>query len=131
MPSQYEAYFDTGLIKTKDTTKWTSEEMLQLHTIPFFIYDNFNYKEEYSQDEIIGTAFLGNYLCNYVGLEKPIYFEFLDTLNFKAIRDRLFVDANANAYEKVTKEYKEAVNNHKILQYDCIYGEKYIQEYKS
>ena len=129
LPSLYEAYFDTGLIHTKDTTKWSTEEMYELHTIPFFIYDNFNYKTEYSQNEVVGTAFLGNYLCNYAKLEKPIYFEFLDTLEFKALRDRLFVDKYGTAYEKVTDEYREMINNHKILQYDSLFGEKYIEDF--
>ena len=130
LPSLYEAYLDSGLIHTKDTTKWSAEEMLRLHTIPFFIYDNFSYKSDYSSEEKIGNAFLGNYLCNYIGIDKPIYFEFLDTLEFKALRDRLFVDKNIIPYEKVHNEYEEMVNNHKILQYDILYGEKYINEYK-
>ena len=49
LPSLYDVYFDTGLISTKDTTKWTTTEMYNLHTIPFFIYDNFEYKTEYSK----------------------------------------------------------------------------------
>lgn len=130
LPSQYEAYFDTGLIHTKDTTKWNVDEMFKLHTVPFFIYDNYDYKDNYSQSEMVGTVFLGNYLCDYIGLQKPIYFDFLDTLTFKAIRDRLFVDKNGVAYEKPTSDYLEAINNHKILQYDTLYGEKYIREYE-
>ncbi|MBO5141967.1 MAG: LTA synthase family protein [Clostridia bacterium] len=129
LPSLYDAYLDSGFIHTRDTTKWNSEEMLKLHTVPFFIYDNYKYKQEYSNDEIVGNVFLGNYLCNYIGLEKSMYFKYLDTLNFNAIRDRLFVDKNMNAFEKVTNEYKEIINDHKILQYDILYGEKYIDEY--
>lgn len=129
LPSLYEAYFDAELIHTKDTTKWSTDEMLKLHTIPFFIYDNFDYKIEYSQNEVVGAMFLGNYLCNYLNLEKPLYFKFLDTLDFMALRDRLFVDEHGNAYEKVTQEYKDIVNTHKILQYDSLFGEKYIEEY--
>lgn len=130
LPSQYSAYFDTGLIHTKDTTKWNAEEMLELHTIPFFIYDNYNLKTEYSNDETVGAVFLGNYLCNYINVEKPIYFKFLDTLTFKAIRDRLFVDKDCQPHDKVIDEYKEQVEAHKLLQYDIIYGEHYIFEYK-
>ena len=129
LPSLYDAYLDSGFIHTRDTTKWNSEEMLKLHTVPFFIYDNYKYKQEYSNDEIVGNVFLGNYLCNYIGLEKSMYFKYLDMLNFNAIRDRLFVDKNMNAFEKVTDEYKEIINDHKILQYDILYGEKYIDEY--
>lgn len=129
LPSLYDVYMDTKLINTKDTTKWNTAEMLAVHTLPFFIYDNFNFKQEYSNDKIVGTAFLGNYLCNYVGLNKPLYFEFLDTLKFIAIRDRLFVDEEMKPNEKVTKEYEEMVNNHKIMQYDSLYGEKFINEF--
>ena len=68
-------------------------------------------------------------MCNYLELEKPIYFKFLDTLTYKAIRDRLFIDRDKNVYEKVQKEYEEMISNHKKLQYDLLYGEKYIREY--
>lgn len=129
LPSQYETYLETGFVSTKVSQDWNTEEMYKIHSIPFFIYDNFNIKEEYSQNEMVGAAFLGNYLSNYVEIKKSIYFNFLDSLEYISYRDRLFVDKDRKAYVKPTKEYITDIEKHKMLEYDILYGNQYINDY--
>lgn len=132
LPSQYEAYLDTGVIHTKDTTQWNAEEMLQLHTLPFLLYDNFEGEDMHIQNETVGAAFLGNYLCNAIQkvapFQKSKYFDFLDTLTFQAIRDRLFVDEKGVPSIRIPAAYEEMVEKHKILQYDMMFGEQYLKK---
>ncbi len=129
LPSLYEAYYDTGMIKTKDTSKWTTEEMYEMHQIPFFIYNNYDLKKEYKHDELIGAMFLGNRLLNEAGVKKSSYFNFLDTLNYLALRDRLFIDDERNISDEISEKCIQKSNEHKMLQYDMLYGKNYVAEY--
>lgn len=130
LPSLYETYYDTEMISTKDTSKWSTEELLDLHTIPFFIYNNYNLKEEYNHDETLGAMLLGNRLLTEAGIQKSAYFNFLDTINYKALRDRLFIDEYGRAFPGITEECEEKASEHKMLQYDMLYGSNYISEYE-
>lgn len=131
LPSLYEVYYDTGMIESKDTTVWSTKEMLNMHTVPFFIYDNYSKTTSRNHDNIVGAAQLGNLLLNYANVEKTSYFKFLDTLNYKAIRDRLFVDDDGNAYDSITKECNAKSEEHKLLVYDMIYGKNYVKDYEN
>ena len=102
--------------------------MYKVHSIPFFIYDNFGYKEEYSHDYELGAPLLGNFLSNYVGINKSSYFHFLDTISYRTIRDRLFVDEDGKVSTKPYGKYLEEIEKYKILQYDILHGERYINK---
>jgi hypothetical protein len=130
MPSLYEVYYETNMKTTKETVKWTKEEMLKMHTMPFFIYDNYS-DRKVSHDNITGAVLLGNKLLNYSGVKKSRYFEFLDTLNYSALRDRLFIDGKRNLYDSITPECNLKAQEHKMLEYDMIYGNNYIAQYKN
>ncbi len=129
MPALYEAYYDTGIISSLDTTKWSVEEMLKLHTIPYFIYQNFDNKIKLDNVQNVGPFKLGNMLLTLSGVNKSSYFRFLDTLKYSALRDRLFMDQNGKTYEEIQQDYFDQINEHKMLQYDMIYGENYVDEY--
>ncbi|MBR3281015.1 MAG: LTA synthase family protein [Clostridia bacterium] len=128
LPSLYEVYYDSGMIDTKVTSDWNKDEMLKMHTIPYFIYDNYSQKEP-KHDNITGAVLLGNKLLNYVGIKKSPYFNFLDTLNYFALRDRLFIDENGQVFDSITKECETKSKEHKLLEYDMMYGNNYIKDY--
>jgi phosphoglycerol transferase MdoB-like AlkP superfamily enzyme len=129
-PSLYEVYYDTGMISTKVTSEWNKEEMFKMHTMPYFIYDNYSNKNV-RHDNITGAVLLGNKLLNYIGIEKSSYFKFLDTLNYVALRDRLFIDKEGNLYDSIPNQCEEKSNEHKLLEYDMIYGNNYVREYEN
>ncbi len=129
LPSIYEVYYETNMITTKVTTDWTKEEMLKMHTLDYFIYDNYS-NRSVTHDNITGAVLLGNKLLNYAGIKKTKYFYFLDTLNYLALRDRLFVDANGKFFDSITLECNSKAQDHKMLEYDMIYGENYVSQYE-
>ena len=129
MPALYEVYSDTKMISTQDTTKWSTEEMLKMHTIPYFIYQNFDNENQITNTKNVGAVKLGNMLLNLAGVNKSYYFRFVDTLKYTAIRDRLFVDLDGKAYDEIPTEYLENINEQKTLQYDMLYGNNYIEEF--
>ncbi len=129
MPALYDVYYDTKMISTQDTTKWTPEEMLKMHTVPYFIYQNFDNENKVSNTKMVGAVKLGNMLLNLSGINKSYYFRFVDTLNYTAIRDRLFVDLDGKAYDEIPEGYFEKINEQKTLQYDMLYGKNYVAEF--
>ena len=129
MPALYEVYYDTNMISTKDTTKWTNREMLTMHSVPFFVYANYNNDKIKNLPSETGAIFLGNTLLNLANINKTSYFKFLDSVNYTALRDRLFVDKFGIAYEEILSEYDDIINRQKLLQYDTIYGNNYTKKY--
>ena len=129
-PSLYEVYVDTHMIKTQDTNKWTEDEMLKMHSVPYFIYQNFNNTNKMEKTNCLGTMQLGNVLLNLAGVKKTSYFKFLDTVEYISIRDRLFVDENVKPYTEIQPQYQATIDEQKMLQYDMIYGKNYVEEYE-
>ena len=129
LPALYEVYYETGMISTKETSKWTKEEMYKMHQTPYFIYDNFS-KTEKEHKKITGAVLMGNELLNYIGIPKSSYFNYLDTLNYRALRDRLFVNKQGKIYDSISEECIKKANEHKLLEYDMIYGNNYVKEHE-
>ena len=67
---------------------------------------------------------------DYAGINKSIYFDFIDSLKFKILYKHLFIDLNDNIYAEPTYENYEQIENYKLLQYDILYGEQYIKEWE-
>ncbi len=128
-PSLYEVYVDTKMISTQDTNKWTEQEMLKMHTVPYFIYQNYNNSIKLKNTQYVGTMQLGNMLLNLSNVDKSSYFKFLDTINYVSIRDRLFVDESINPHFEIQPQYFSKIEEQKVLQYDMIYGKNYVDEY--
>lgn len=116
-------------VKSTDEQTWSGEELYKTREIPFFIYDNYTNRESYEKIDAIGIQKLGSYLYDYVGIDKSLYFKFIDTLDFKAMYDRVFVDSKGDVHLKATPEYEEQIDEYELLQYDILYGEQYIKEY--
>ena len=128
-PGFYEVYKDLNMISSKDTTKWTVDEMLKMHEGTFLVYQNFDNEIKLENTDIMGAIGLGNMLLNLSNVEKTSFFNFLDMVNYKALRDRLFVDEKNVAHKEITSECLEKINEHKVLQYDMLYGKNYIERY--
>lgn len=107
------------------------EELYKMRTIPFFIYNNFNYQEDYPKFNNITWNKLGSFLLSYAGIDKPVYYHFVDSLNYKVAYDRLFIDENDKIYLEPTYKYLKELENYKLLQYDILYGEQYIKEWEN
>ncbi len=130
LPSLIDVYLETKMISTKETSKWSLKDLYTMHKVPYFIYDNYLNKET-KHNNITGATFLGNKLLNYIGIKKSSYFKFLDTLNYCALRDRLFVDAEGKIYDEITKECKRYAEEHRMLEYDMMYGNNYVCQYEN
>lgn len=106
------------------------EELYKMRKIPFFIYDNFNYKKEYPKLNNTMWSRLGSFLLSYAGIDKSIYYDFVDNLTYKVMYDRIFIDENDVIYNEPTYKYSKEIEDYKLLQYDMLYGEQYIKEWE-
>jgi len=106
------------------------EELYKMRKIPFFIYDNFNYKKEYPKLNNTMWSRLGSFLLSYAGIDKSIYYDFVDNLTYKVMYDRIFIDENNAIYNEPTYKYSKEIEDYKLLQYDMLYGEQYIKEWE-
>lgn len=127
-PSLNQVFYETGYVSTTNTAEWNVEELFRMHQIPFVLYDTRSVKPQ--NVGMLGAPFLGNLLLNYVGIEKSINFDFLDTITFTSIRSRLFVDGAENPHSIPTVQYQRDLGQYETLQYDILFGKEYYKKVK-
>lgn len=114
-------------------TSWTESTLeydYETHQVPFLVWSNFEQKEEDWGIMEIGQL-LPSVFEEY-GISKFYFWDFLLDLKeyYAASNDHLLVNNNgtyANASE-MTSEQKSVHDIYELLQYDCIWGEKYASD---
>ena len=78
----------------------------------------------------IGSNFVGNMLLNYIGIEKPLFFHYLDVVFEDSFhydgRDLLFVDSDGKVHEDRPVSFDHAANMLALLEYDMTLGKGYV-----
>jgi len=96
---RFELYRHTGNMASPDNR--TLEEIHRILKTPFLIWSN--YRDETRFIENADAIFLGNCLLNYIGMEKPYFYRYLDMMygRFRYISrlDLMYIDAD-NALRK-------------------------------
>ena len=106
----------------------TELEMNELtYQTPYVLWTN--YAQDSSADELMSANYFGSYILQQAALEMPLYNRFLLSLKEKlpvigmgAVCDR---DGEWYLLDELPKEYKEAVEQYKILQYNNIMDRKH------
>jgi phosphoglycerol transferase MdoB-like AlkP superfamily enzyme len=92
--SSFALYTHTG--NMDDPKNRTLEELHSILRTPFLIWSN--YKEDRGTVADIDSTLLGNLLLDYIGMEKPAFYHFLDTLSehvrFFSRMDLFYVDGS-------------------------------------
>ncbi len=123
--SGFGLYVDLKYISSDDNLKWNTDDYYKIYTTPYLIWNNFDKKKINLGD--ISPYFLSNYLLNILGFEKPLRFQFMDMAyeKFHALKENLFIDSNGNKHSVPQDE--NITNMFWNLQYDSIWGEKYLK----
>lgn len=105
----------------------TTDELEALYTVPFFIWTNYETKEE--TVEITSINFLASMALQRAGLTIPPYNQFLlDMMEVvPAINSRGYYSKSAGAFlhiEEATEEEAEWIRDYKILQYNNMFDKK-------
>lgn len=105
----------------------TTDELEALYTVPFFIWTNYETKEE--TVEITSINFLASMALQRAGLTVPPYNQFLlDMMEVvPAINSRGYYSKSAGGFrhiEEATEEEAEWIRDYKILQYNNMFDKK-------
>lgn len=123
-PSYYESGYTQNLYET-------NEGYYDLHTPPFVIWDNYTDISN-SPDTSLSTYYLIPYLLDTYSLPKPLYFDYLTTQmsKVKGTANTYYLDENGEIRftDEMTEEQKEALNIQQIIEYDALFGKKYISD---
>lgn len=121
-------YTTLGYCTSSNTQDWGPEEMKKMHSTSFLVWNN--YGAELDVPHTLSCTDLGAKLLRWAGVERPLYFQWVDRVSEEVIlyRPRLFVTGDGRAYEKPTPETKERVDTWRNLVYDLLYGQGYVTE---
>lgn len=117
-----------GYSSTADTALWGPEELKQMHSTPFLLWNN--YGAQFEAPEAVGGMGLGSYLLGWAGVPKPLYFTWVDKALEQMLlyRERLFVKADGTPWNAPPADCIDMVNTYKTIVYDIVYGEQYAAE---
>lgn len=122
----YDVYKQGGFIQSSDESKWSLEELKKMHSIPFVTWSNV--KLPRIQMPTLSDSFLGANILKWMNMELPANFAYNYELSKKlpGLLRNLTVDAKNNLATTVPAELEEEVNKYAELQYDSMFGEKYL-----
>lgn len=116
-----ETYIPYGYISETDSV----ESVRKMHTPPFFIWDN--YRQVKAEPVSISMYQLMPYMTKLYGLDRPLYFDYLNQQAeyYKGNSLNVFLDKDGNTVEELDPEAKKYYDMHRILQYDIMFGKGY------
>ncbi len=128
LDDEHTVYSMLDYVPTADTLQWDSQVMKQMHTTPFFVWNN--YGAELDIPEVVSANNLGSLTLGWAGLEKPLYFRWLDQAQETVLlyRKRLYVAADGTPYREPPKMDRVVVEQFRSIAYDLLYGDGVITE---
>ena len=114
-----------GYVEDDNTKDWDSATMKKMHTTRYLVWNN--YGAELEAPEEMSTLGMGTNLLDWAGLEKPLYYHWVDYAlqDMLLYRQRLFVPAQGEPLptppsgDALARDYRNLV-------YDMVYGRGYI-----
>jgi phosphoglycerol transferase MdoB-like AlkP superfamily enzyme len=124
----YQAYKEMGLIPGGGEGEgvWSLQQWQTMRSTPLVIWSNVRNAKP-PKAPLISPSFLGPVLFDFAGLEKPLYYQFLEqymsvmpgfTTNVKS-------DGQGRLFRETPESYKELVEKYRKLQYDILFGKRY------
>lgn len=118
-------YTRLGRVSTPDTLSWSPEELKRMHTTSYLVWNN--YEGALEVPETLSATSMGTHVLEWAGVEKPLYFRWVDRAleTMLLYRSRLYVSADGTPYHEPPEEDRETVEQFGGLVYDILYGEGY------
>ncbi len=123
MSNGYGVFEDTGFIEEGDTSN------PKMYETPLLIWSN--YANEQIDLGTISSYNISPVTMDLYGLEKPLLFEFLtQQMNLYTAQSKgTIYHANGDVTSEITKTEEDLLYNHSVLQYDLLFGERYMNLY--
>lgn len=123
-------YVDTGFIESEKN--WSAEESKKMFSTPYLVWSNKkNLNNSQNKGNTVGAYYLGEELLEACDIPKYSVYKFLEkNKNIShGYNGYLFIDGNNYPHKKFNdKEEKAAFNEHNLITFDLIIGEKYFSE---
>lgn len=118
-------YHQLGSVSSSDTSKWTAEELDQMHRTDYLVWNNYGAQLEIP--ETVSATGIGASILSWAGVQKSLYFEWVEQAMEQMLlyRDRLFVTADGRASYDVPEDCETVVGIYRSIVYDILYGEQY------
>jgi phosphoglycerol transferase MdoB-like AlkP superfamily enzyme len=127
--NDYDVYAQSGFVKSGKPDDWSLEEIKKMHSVPFVIWSNMSLPKK--QVPILSNSFLGAYVLNLLDMQKPAPFAYNYEVSRKVpgLLANLVIDTDQNLYAEVPEKDKQIVNQYAGLQYDELFGKKYLANF--
>lgn len=114
-----------GYVDGDETKDWDSATMKKMHTTRYLVWNNFG--AELDTPAEMSTLGMGTSLLDWAGIEKPLYYHWVDTALEEMLlyRQRLFVTAGGDTLTDPPAG-SAAARDYRNLVYDIVYGRGYI-----
>lgn len=121
-------YTAMGYSSSSNTQEWDAEEMKRMHSTAFLVWNNYGAEPEVP--DTLSCTTLGTQLLAWAGVERPLYFQWVDRASREALlyRSRLFVAGDGTPYETPPRESWDTMAVWRDLVYDILYGRGYVAE---
>jgi phosphoglycerol transferase MdoB-like AlkP superfamily enzyme len=118
-------YSILGYVRSDETKNWDSATMKKMHTTRYLVWNN--YGADFSAPEEMSTLGMGTHLLDWAGVEKPLYYHWVDEALEEMVlyRQRLFVPTHGEALAEPPAN-KAVARDYRNLVYDIVYGKGYI-----
>ncbi|WP_282939205.1 LTA synthase family protein [Paenibacillus sp. RC67] len=122
----YDVYKQGGMV---GSSSWTLEENKKMHSVPFVMWSNVDLPKE--QVPTISDSFLGTYVLDKLGMEKPATLALNESLLHQTpgLLRNLVVDASGGLHQTVPEQAQATVNEYRDFQYDQLFGKQYLAKY--
>jgi len=126
---QYSVYLQGGLISSPSAWEWSLEEWQRMRSIPFVTWSNMPMEKQ--MYPALSYSFLGSVILDELHMGKPAQFALGSMLAKKlpAMTGALYVDAESQLYNKVPEHSKSLVDDYLKVQYDLMFGKRYLADY--
>ncbi|MGE7796322.1 LTA synthase family protein [Lysinibacillus fusiformis] len=123
--SEYKAYIDTGYLK--DVKNWSLHDKLKMKETPLVMWNNFGKENKFLGS--LSASFLGTEILEMANIEKTPLFEFIDNFsdNLPVYTATVKKTADGELVEDIHENMKILEEQYRLLQYDILFGENYLQ----
>ncbi len=126
LPYLENAYNEAGYVD--ENGNYSLEDQLKLKETPIAVWNN--YDKDINDIGSISTSFLAPYIMEWAELKLPTYYNFLQQFreNMPGYTSIVKLDADGELYAATPEQIVELEKQYRILQYDLLHGNRYLEE---
>ncbi|WP_374724197.1 LTA synthase family protein [Calidifontibacillus erzurumensis] len=123
--ADYLTYKEAGFVDGE----WSLDEYRKMRTTPLVVWNNFS-EDIPSLPETISPSFLAPYVLDLAGIEKPLYYRFLEEFSHQmpGFTTSVKSDGSGELHKSTPENVKPLEDTYLRLQYDLLFGKQYSMD---